>query len=104
MRIVDGFLIALGVSLSVLEPINGEDLNDKNNLPAYVFEAMPVSPGPGYVWNAGHWQWQNQWIWLKGHWLAKPQREAVWIMGNWQKNALGWIWQEGHWTYPGTTL
>jgi hypothetical protein len=37
--------------------------------PPPVVEVVPVMPGPGYHWVAGHYRWQgNQWLWMPGHW------------------------------------
>jgi hypothetical protein len=38
--------------------------------PAPVYEATP-GPRPGWVWIAGHWQWNGRrQVWIRGHWRA----------------------------------
>lgn len=58
--------------------------------------AEPVQPRPGYVFIAGRWAWQNQWIWIAGRW--EHQRAGyAWNPGRWQRHGRGWLWIEGTW-------
>lgn len=60
-------------------------------------EVRPPSPGPHFVWIAGHWAWRGQQhIWVDGHWV-KAQRGRVWVPGHWNHTKRGWVWREGHW-------
>lgn len=64
--------------------------------PRHVTEVVVVSPGPGYVWVAGHYSWaNNQWVWIPGAWMTPPEAGAVWVEGRWDQAAQ--TWTEGHW-------
>jgi len=62
-------------------------------------ERIPVAPGPGYFWRAGHWFWNGTtWVWVGGAYIARPAAGAVWIPGHWRHVPRGhWVWVEGHW-------
>ena len=33
--------------------------------PYHAVEAVPVAPGPGYVWVGGHWRWNGvKYVWV----------------------------------------
>jgi hypothetical protein len=59
-------------------------------------EAVPMSPGPGYIWARGHWAWRHEtWEWIPGHWNSvQPGQE--WIPGQWVPRNGGYVWVEGH--------
>ena len=43
--------------------------------PVAPVEVVPVAPGPGYVWVAGHWAWRRHgYIWVPGHWECPRRR------------------------------
>lgn len=64
--------------------------------PRRVSEAVVVSPGPGYIWVAGHYSWNaGQWLWVPGAWVSAPQPGAVWVEGRWDESTK--MWTEGHW-------
>jgi hypothetical protein len=62
-------------------------------------QADPViaSPGPGYVWIAGSWEWRGRWVWVGGYWAAAPSSGAVWVEGYWVRGPYGWHRVPGHW-------
>ncbi len=63
--------------------------------PADVRYARPVSPGPGYVWVSGEWQWKGgQYHWKEGYWhAARPGR--TWKSGYWEESPKGYKWHTG---------
>jgi len=64
--------------------------------PVRVAEVVVASPGPGYVWVAGHYVWDDgRWVWVRGEWIRPPQSGAVWVEGHWDAAAQSWT--EGHW-------
>ena len=45
-----------------------------------VADQVTASPGPGYVWMAGHWSFYGQkWVWVAGHWELPPSPSAIWV-------------------------
>ncbi|HXE60197.1 MAG TPA: YXWGXW repeat-containing protein, partial [Gemmatimonadaceae bacterium] len=47
----------------------GERVYVREAPPAERVEVISRSPGPGYVWVAGHWNWDTrQYVWISGRW------------------------------------
>jgi hypothetical protein len=65
--------------------------------PANVVEAVPVVPGPEYVWVPGYWGWNPGWVWIGGRWVIRPHPGAVWVRGQWGRHGRGYVWTRGHW-------
>src|SRR6266850_3537073 len=65
--------------------------------PADVVEAVPVAPGPEYVWVPGYWAWNPGWVWIGGRWVIRPHPGAVWVRGHWGSHGRGYVWTRGHW-------
>jgi hypothetical protein len=66
--------------------------------PAVRVEARVVSPGPGYVYTTGYWQWTgNRYVWVSGRWINRPRPAAVGVEGHWMRRPHGWVWIGGHW-------
>jgi hypothetical protein len=83
--------IDLGLRIGIPAPIIVEQAP-----PRPVVERMVVSPGPGYVWIAGHHSWMNgRWVWISGVWVLPPQPGAYYVEGRWDDRSRNWI--EGHW-------
>jgi len=63
-------------------------------------ETPPPSPGPDYVWIAGHWEWDlpgKRWVWQGGSWQKPPSPGAVWQTGYWSMSNGAWTWVASHW-------
>jgi hypothetical protein len=61
-------------------------------------EVIVASPGPGYVWVAGHWSWRsNDYVWEPGTWVIIQTGYHRWEPGRWRHDRRGWYWVEGHW-------
>ena len=61
-------------------------------------EAIPPSPGPDYVWIAGAHRWNGRaYEWQRGHYERKPQPNARYNPGHWEKQNRGHRWVEGRW-------
>jgi len=59
-------------------------------------EVVVASPGPSYLWVAGHYSWMNgQWVWIPGAWVLPPQPATTWVDGRWDGASRTWV--EGHW-------
>lgn len=66
-------------------------------------EVVPASPGPAYVWIAGHWEWDTpgaRWVWHSGSWRMPPAPNAVWQAGYWSQQGNAWVWVHSHWAVP----
>jgi len=65
--------------------------------PADVVYARPVSPGPGYVWTSGEWEWRSgKYHWRGGSWQRAREGHA-WKSGYWENSQKGYRWQKGRW-------
>jgi hypothetical protein len=55
-------------------------------------------PRPGYVWAAGHWEWQGRdYQWVPGVWIAeRPGYDYV--VANWARRDGRWYLEPGRWS------
>ncbi len=61
-------------------------------------EAVPVSPGPNYVWVAGYHRWNGRsYDWQRGHYEPRPRANAQYVAAHWEKRGRGHAWVDGHW-------
>lgn len=61
-------------------------------------ETITASPGAGYVWVAGYYDWRgDKYVWVPGSWVLTPNSASVWVSGHWQTSAGGYNWVPGHW-------
>src|SRR4051812_34431692 len=66
--------------------------------PRRVAEVIIASPGPGYVWVAGHQSWQDgNWVSVPGAWVLPPQPGTVYVEGRWDEGTKSWTPE--HWEY-----
>ena len=65
--------------------------------PAPPVETVIVSPGSGYVWVDGEWEWEGRWVWVGGHWMHPPRPGVVWVVGRPWHDHRGWHDEHGHW-------
>jgi hypothetical protein len=67
--------------------------------PAMQTEVVPVSPGPGYVWVGGYWNWgpSRSYVWVPGAWQRPPHANAHWVRHEWRHAKRGWYRVDGHW-------
>lgn len=60
-------------------------------------EVVTVSPGPGYFWIGGYWNWVgNRHVWVGGRWEAHRSGYA-WAPHRWYREGPGWRAAPGHW-------
>jgi hypothetical protein len=61
-------------------------------------EVTIASPGPGYFWVPGYWDWVNtDWVWVPGAWVRPPHERAVWVAPRYHHRRGHWAYQRGHW-------
>lgn len=66
--------------------------------PTDIMERAPISPGSGFFWIKGYWQWNNNnWQWVPGHWERQPRPGTTWRNGRWSQTFQGWVWIPGYW-------
>jgi hypothetical protein len=66
--------------------------------PAMRAETSVVSPGPGYVWVPGWWNWSGgDYVWVTGVWLQPPRPATRWVAPVWRQTSRGWYRVDGHW-------
>jgi hypothetical protein len=67
--------------------------------PSEVTYARPASPGPGYVWIGGEWEYSgNNYHWREGSW-QQPREGRTWKSGYWENNKKGYKWHKGGWQH-----
>ncbi len=51
----------------------------------------------GYVWGAGHWEWNGRsYVWVAGTWILE-RRSAHWVGAAWEQVGARWHYIAGHW-------
>jgi len=72
----------------------------KSAPPAAQAESQPQSPGDGYVWIKGYWEWNvttETWIWIEGTWEQKPEDGVAWTEPTYEDNNGDWMFTPGYW-------
>ena len=66
--------------------------------PALQSEVIVASPGAGYAWVPGYWNWGgSSYVWTRGEWKHPPREGATWRAPEWRHNSHGWYSVEGGW-------
>ena len=66
--------------------------------PALRTEVVVPSPGPGWVWVPGWWNWGGtDYVWVDGGWQHPPRAQARWVATTWNRSRRGWYRVDGHW-------
>ena len=66
--------------------------------PAAHYEHRPASPGHGYVWVAGSYDWQDgRWAWIPGRW-DRPEAHAYWVKARYVRDGNSYRYEPGHWS------
>lgn len=66
--------------------------------PAPQVEVTPPSPGRGYVWTGGAWQWNgDRHVWSSGRWQQPPAANQFWVAGHWTQARGAWNYVPGTW-------
>jgi hypothetical protein len=87
-------LVGLGFALSAL-PGSAQYVYAQYGPPAAVYETVPVSPGVGYAWVGGYYEWNGgHYVWRRGYWAHHGGR---WCAGTWHHSHHGYYWTEGRW-------
>lgn len=66
--------------------------------PAAAVEVRPESPGEGYVWVDGYYDYTGgTYVWVAGRWTLPPFRGAVWVGHRWYSSGGRWHFARGYW-------
>lgn len=68
--------------------------------PAVQEEEVVATPGPGYVWIGGAWDWDvgvRHFVWRSGRWERPPHPEAHWIAPHYEMRGGHHYYHRGHW-------
>lgn len=66
--------------------------------PAPIVETPPPSPGFGYVWTPGYYNWNGgSYVWVNGAWAVPPGHHHRYVAGAWVHHRHGWYLREGRW-------
>ena len=69
-----------------------------NGPPALRTEVAFVSPGPGYAWVPGYWNWGgSEYVWVAGTWQNPPHPKTAWVAPTLKHTSRGWYVVNGHW-------
>ena len=62
-------------------------------------EVAIASPGDGYVWVPGYWDWgvNGQWAWVGGSWQRPEHERAVWVRPEYKNRHGHWHYRKGYW-------
>jgi hypothetical protein len=61
-------------------------------------EVAIATPGPGYLWVPGYWDWRGrEWGWVEGTWVRPPHAHAVWVAPRYERHRDRWRYHHGHW-------
>jgi hypothetical protein len=69
--------------------------------PAFRAEVALGSPGPGYYWRPGYYDWAGaNWAWIGGAWVVPPRPHALWVAPRYERLSRGgYMYHRGHWRY-----
>ncbi len=91
--------IALAIAGAAVDPTSafagGEIVTDVPPPADRVEHAPPARDG--YVWGAGHWEWNGRsYVWVSGTWVPE-RRSARWVVARWEQVGAQWHYLAGHW-------
>ncbi|HWC65065.1 MAG TPA: YXWGXW repeat-containing protein [Thermoanaerobaculia bacterium] len=62
-------------------------------------EYRTESPGRGYVWVRGFWDWEGgDWVWIPGRWERPAEPDAVWVQPHYYREGRDYRYEPGHWS------
>jgi hypothetical protein len=66
--------------------------------PAFRAEVALGSPGPGYYWVPGYYDWDGRgYAWIRGAWVVPPHPHALWVAPRYERRGRGYVYHRGHW-------
>jgi hypothetical protein len=92
-------LVAFGLALAPMAA-SAQQTVVVTNLPppAPMAETPTASPGQGFAWVAGFWNWNGtQYAWSPGHWERPPQPAQSWQAPQWEREGNRFRFRQGRW-------
>jgi hypothetical protein len=87
--------LVAGAAITPRASAGAEIVTDTAPPPDRVEHAPPSRDG--YVWGAGHWEWNGRsYIWVSGTWIVE-RRAAHWVADRWEQVGAQWHYIAGHW-------
>jgi WXXGXW repeat (2 copies) len=87
--------LAAGAAVTPRTSAGAEIVTDSAPPPDRVEHAP--APRDGYVWGAGHWEWNGRsYVWISGTWIVE-RRAAHWVADRWEPVGAKWHYIAGHW-------
>ncbi len=66
--------------------------------PGLQAEVAVDSPGPGYAWVPGYYDWQGgNYVWVAGTWTRPPHEGAVWVAPTYEQRGSKFMYHRGTW-------
>lgn len=104
-RMILGAALTAGTAVGALAqipipPLPGLDVRITTRRPPPLrYERRIVSPGAGYVYVKGFWNWDGgRWVWIPGRWDRPAVADGYWIPARYVRTARGTIYEPGHWS------
>jgi hypothetical protein len=73
--------------------------------PPLRYEAVPVAPGPDYVWAGGYWSWGGaQYVWVPGRYVVRPGAHYVYRRPVWVRQGRRYHYRPGGWSGSGRVV
>jgi hypothetical protein len=89
-------LTLIGSALTSLPASAGTEIMTEVPPPPDRVEHAPPQRD-GYVWSAGHWEWNGRaYAWQSGTWIVE-RRAARWVAARWEQAGAQWHYLAGHW-------
>ena len=98
-KLLGGALVLASTILSACGAGYGGGYYVRSGPPApRYYGAVGRSPGVGFVWTDGYWDWRgNNWYWVDGRWMRPPHGHTVWVAPQWRRDGHGYRMRRGYW-------
>jgi hypothetical protein len=81
-------------------PIPEVEIHVAHSAPPHLrHEHRPPSPGEGYIWVGGAWDWRgSQWAWVPGRWDRPVSADVRWVHPRYVHEYGAYRYEPGHWS------
>jgi hypothetical protein len=97
-----GLVVAVGSTAGCAGAVVGVDAEYEVDgpPPALQSDVVVASPGPGYVWIGGAYEWdvsRKSYAWRAGRWEQPPHGKRAWEAGHYEMRNGHHYYRPGHW-------